>query len=77
VRRSLATNLQKLGVRLETTESILNHTGSRAGIVGIYQKYGFDAEKRQALEAWSERLQSLLAGEETSSNVVEMAGRSA
>jgi integrase len=76
LRRTTATNLQRLGIRLEVTESVLNHVGgSRAGIVAIYQRYSFDAEKRQALEAWSERLQALLAGRDTASNVVEMPGR--
>ena len=36
IRRTMATGLQKLGVRLEVTEAVLNHvSGSRAGIVGI------------------------------------------
>jgi hypothetical protein len=31
----MATGLQRLGVRLEVTEAVLNHVGgSRAGIVG-------------------------------------------
>ena len=35
LRRTLATGLQRLGVRLEVTEAVLNHvSGSRAGIVG-------------------------------------------
>jgi integrase len=74
IRRTVATNLQRLGVRLEVTEAVLNHTGSRAGIVGIYQRYAFDTEKRQALEAWAERLEALIEGR-TASNVVAMAGR--
>jgi integrase len=40
LRRTVATNLQKLGVRLEVTEAVLGHKGaSRAGIVGVYQRY--------------------------------------
>jgi hypothetical protein len=40
LRRTLATGLQQLGVRLEITEAVLNHlSGSRAGIVGIYQRH--------------------------------------
>jgi hypothetical protein len=74
IRRTVATNLQRLGVRLEVTEAVLNHTGSRAGIVGIYQRYAFDDEKRAALEAWAERLQLLIEGR-TASNIVVMAGR--
>jgi hypothetical protein len=45
LRRTLATGLQRLGARLEVTEAVLNHlSGSRAGIVGIYQRQGtFDS----------------------------------
>src|SRR5262249_43263494 len=40
LRRTLATGLQRLGVRLEVTEAVLNHVGhSRGGIVGIYQRH--------------------------------------
>ena len=36
LRRTLATGMQRLGVRLEVTEAVLNHlSGSRAGVVGI------------------------------------------
>ena len=48
LRRTVATNLQKLGVRLEVTEAVLNHTsGSRAGIVGVYQRHKYATEKRR------------------------------
>ena len=78
IRRTLATSLQRLGVRLEVTEAVLNHTGSRSGIVGIYQKYGFDAEKAQALSAWADHVTALIEGREAAaSNVVELAGRRA
>jgi len=36
--RTLATRVERLGLRLEVTEAVLNHlSGSRAGVVGIYQ----------------------------------------
>lgn len=64
IRRSVATYLQQLGVRLEVTESLLNHiSGARAGIVGVYQKYGFEPEKRAAMDAWSRRLAAIMNGE--------------
>lgn len=76
LRRTAATNLQKLGVRLEVTEAVLNHaSGSRGGIVGVYQKYSWDAEKRAALDAWAKRLAVIVGGAEPASNVVELAGR--
>jgi integrase len=61
LRRTVATNLQKLGVRLEVTEAVLNHvSGSRAGIVGIYQRHDWAAEKRQALNSWARRLGAIV-----------------
>ena len=70
LRRTVATGLQRLGVRLEVTEAVLNHTGSRAGIVGIYQRYAFDDEKRAALAAWADRVAMLTGG-----NIVDLAGQ--
>jgi integrase len=79
LRRTLATGLQRLGVRLEVTEAVLNHTsGSRSGIVGVYQKYQYDTEKAAALEAWADRLAALIeGGAEAGSNVIDLAGRKA
>jgi integrase len=54
LRRTLATGLQRLGVRLEVTEAILNHvSGSRAGVVGVYQRHNWTDEKKAALDAWA------------------------
>ena len=54
IRRTVATGLQRLGIRLEVTEAVLNHvSGSRSGIVGVYQRHDFAAEKRHALDAWA------------------------
>jgi integrase len=73
LRRTLATNLQKLGVRLEVTEAVLNHvSGSRAGVVGVYQRHDWATEKRQALDAWARRLEKIVSGVEAS-NVLELA----
>ena len=73
LRRTVATNLQRLGVRLEVTESVLNHvSGSRAGIVGVYQKHDYAAEKRAALDAWTRRLDAIVTGA-SATNVVELA----
>ena len=61
VRRTVATGLQRLGVRLEVTEAVLNHlSGSRAGIVGVYQRHTFTDEKRAALEAWVAEVERLV-----------------
>ena len=60
LRRTMATGLQRLGVRLEVTEAVLNHlSGSRAGIVGVYQRHNYFEEKRAALAAWAREVKRL------------------
>jgi integrase len=67
LRSTVATGLQRLGVRLEVAEAVLNHvSGSRGGIVGVYQRHDWKDEKRAALNAWSEHVQSLIAGQSKS-----------
>jgi len=73
LRRTVATGLQRLGVRLEVTEQVLNHvSGSRAGIVGIYQRHDFANEKRAALEAWGEHVEAIVEGRAPESNVLKL-----
>jgi integrase len=61
-RRVFATGLQKLGVRLEVIEALLNHvSGTRAGIVGIYQRYDYFPEMQAAILRWDTHLQHLIA----------------
>jgi integrase len=63
LRRTVATGLQRFGVNLQVTESILGHiSGSRAGIVGVYQRHRFDAEKRTALAAWARHVEAITSG---------------
>jgi len=62
LRRTAATGLQKLKTPLQVTEAILGHTaGSRAGIVGVYQRHDYADEKRAALEAWGAHVKELVA----------------
>jgi integrase len=75
LRRTVATGLQKLGVSLQVIEAVLGHvSGSRAGVVGIYQRHSFDAEKAAALEAWGAHVMALLEGREPA-KVLPMRGR--
>ncbi len=73
LRRTVATNLQKLGVRLEVTEAVLNHTGSRAGVVGLYQRHDWAREKEAALGAWATHVLALVDGRADAGNVVSIA----
>ena len=63
LRRTVATGMQKLKVNLQVVEAVLGHTsGSRAGIVGIYQRHDYANEKRAALEAWGAHVVDLRRG---------------
>jgi hypothetical protein len=74
LRRTVATGLQRLGVRLEVTEAILNHlSGSRGGIAGVYQRHDWAEEKRAALEAWGAHVLSTAKGRAADSKVVALA----
>ncbi len=73
LRRTAATNFQKLGTKFEVAEAILNHVGgSRAGVAGIYLRHDWADEKRAALDAWARRLREIASGEAQPSNVFEL-----
>jgi integrase len=73
LRRTVATGLQRLGVRLEVTEAVLNHiSGSRGGIAGVYQRHDWDPEKRAALDVWAAHLMAIVDGRIAAGNVVAM-----
>ena len=60
LRRTFATNMQRLDVRFEVTEALLNHvSGSKSGVAGVYQLHDWAPEKRAAMDKWSGKLTSL------------------
>jgi integrase len=72
LRRTFATGMQRLGIRFEVTEAVLNHvSGARSGVAGIYQRHDWRDEKRAALEAWARHLRTLLELKDTT-NVVTL-----
>jgi hypothetical protein len=68
LRRTVATGLQRLGVRLQVTEA----TGSRGGIAGVYQRHDWAAEKRAALDAWAAHLLAIVEQRTPAGNVVKL-----
>jgi integrase len=75
LRRTAATRLQQLKIPVPIVEEVLGHSsGSRSGIVGTYQKYRYETEKRAALDTWSRYLRSLLdPSSSEADNVVALA----
>jgi integrase len=71
LRRTAASNMTSLGITRLVVSKILNHV--ETGVTAVYDRHSYDAEKRHALEAWAARLEELVSGKPTSSNVVSLA----
>ena len=58
LRRTAASFMTSMGISRLVVSKILNHVES--GITAVYDRHSYDAEKRQALEAWGQRVQGIL-----------------
>ena len=71
IRRTVASGMARLGVNLPVIEKCINHVGgSFGGIVGIYQRHSFADEKRSAMQAWANFVESLVT--DAPPNVVQI-----
>jgi integrase len=70
LRRTAATHMAKLGVDRLVIGKVLNH--AEGGVTKRYDRHGYDAEKRAALERWALHLQAVVDGK-TGGNVVQLA----
>lgn len=78
LRRTMATGFQRLGVRFEVTEAVLNHvSGAKSGVAGVYQRHDWKDEKRTALEAWGRHVAASLNPAAVTGNIIELEGRRA
>ena len=68
IRRTVRTHLSALRIGEEVREAVLAHV--RPGIKGVYDKYQYLDEKRDALTLWNARLRSIV--EPPPANVVEL-----
>lgn len=60
-RRTAASFMARSSVPRFEIARVLNHADS--SVTGIYDRYGYDREKRRALEKWADRLQRITADE--------------
>lgn len=70
LRRTAGTGMASLGVNRIVLMKVLNHADST--VTAIYDRHGYDAEKRHALETWAAHLESLLSGKKAAANVVPL-----
>jgi integrase len=58
LRRTARTNMARVGVSDEVGEEVMNHI--KPGVVGVYNKYRYDEEKKVALQKWEALLLEIL-----------------
>ena len=59
LRRSAATGMARLGVPPHVVERVLNHSsGTFAGVAGVYNRFEYAPEMRDALELWARHIAS-------------------
>ena len=69
LRRSAATGMADMGIAPHIIEEILNHvSGAKSGVAGLYNRSKYDHERRRALTAWAQHLNT----RERSENVVNI-----
>ena len=63
IRRTVATGMAMLGVAPHIADKVMNHqSGTISGVAAVYQRHHFLDERKTALEAWSEHVQSSVNG---------------
>jgi integrase len=61
LRRTAATGMAGLRVPVEVIEQILNHkSGKLAGVAGIYNRFSYEDEMRDALEKWNLKIKAMI-----------------
>ncbi len=73
LRRTAASGMTALGITRLVVGKILNHV--EQGVTAVYDRHGYDQEKRYALDAWAAHLEDILAGRRRD-NVVRLAAGS-
>ena len=68
LRRTATTFMASLGVAPHVAEAVLNHSsGIVSGVAGVYNRYSYFKEKRQALDLWARKLEEIVNGQEIKS----------
>ena len=75
-RRTVTTNLAKMGIPPQVADKVLNHVqGTIKGVAAVYNRHGYLDERRAALDAWANRLDQIING--TPANVMPLSKRTA
>jgi integrase len=76
LRRTAATGMAGMGIAPHVIERVLNHvSGVTGGLVGVYQRHEYRAERRAALLSWGQHVEAIAQGRAIPSNVVAIGSR--
>ncbi len=65
LRRTAASHMTSMGIYRLVVGKILNH--AEPSVTAVYDRYGYDVEKKLALDTWGSRLSAIIAGKDGSS----------
>jgi integrase len=71
LRRTAASHMTEMGILRLVVSKILGH--SDGSITAIYDRFEYWPQKKQALDAWSQRLMEIVSCKSATSNVVSLA----
>ncbi|MDB5451893.1 MAG: Integrase [Caulobacteraceae bacterium] len=75
LRRTAATGMAAMGFPPHVVERVLNHiSGTQSGLVGVYQRHEYRAERKAAMFAWGAHVDALISGVPAPSNVHPIRG---
>jgi integrase len=62
LRRTAASHMTSLGVPRLVVSKLLNHT--ERGVTAVYDRYGYDREKMEAVVVWARRVDEIVGDRE-------------
>jgi integrase len=60
LRRTVASHMTSMGIARLTVSKLLNH--AERGVTAVYDRYGYDREKMDAVVVWARRLEEMVGG---------------
>ena len=71
LRRTAASGMASLGFQPHIIERVLNHvSGAQGGLVGVYQRYEYIEDRKRALFAWGNHVETLVSDNKPAANVI-------
>jgi integrase len=62
LRRTAATRMAEAGIPRDHIAKVLNHVEGGPAATRVYDRYSYDAEKRDALDRWARGLAAIIEG---------------